>query len=142
MKQSDSANPPTLLPMPTHCTDRIILIMMRRMGGHGLRDAHAAMLALRHFGTGFRQPLVLLRCYMAEIAHASHRSIMIANCCAPKMTRDEGLLLETLAQSASNPERAQRNIHELTSSNHSRRALTIASALGNALHNSGIRLEG
>lgn len=146
MKQSDSANSPTLLPMPIHGVDRAVLIMMRRMGGYGLRDAHAAMLALKNFGTGFRQPLVLLRCYMAEIAQVSERSIMIANCCAPKMTRDEGLLLETLAQAGQqpggNPDRAQRNLQELTGGRNAGRALTVASAFSNALHTSGIQLEG
>lgn len=142
MNRSQSTDAPLLLPMPDHSTDRNVLVMIRRMAAHGLRDANAAMIGMNHFGNGFRQPLVLLRCYVAEVARASQRSIQIANCCAPRMTRDEGLMLETLALSSRAPERAIRNLQELTGSETPSRALTVAQGLNAALHNGGWRLEG
>jgi len=137
-----SSTQPLLLPMPDPCTDRTMIIIIRRVGGHGTRDAQASMLALRHFGQSFRQILVLARCYITEIAHASQRNIMIANCCAPKMTRDEALLLETIALSQKHPDRTARNLSELTAGGAGQRVATVARALNNALENHGFRLQG
>lgn len=131
-----------LLPRPLACTDRAILVMLRRMGGHGLRDAQAAMLAMRHFGNGFRQPLTLMRCFVAELAQASQRNILIANCCAPKMTLDEGLVLEAVAMSCRKPDRTRRNMDLLTGGGPASRAITVARALNIALENAGSPLEG
>ncbi|MDN3645001.1 hypothetical protein QWY75_02135 [Pontixanthobacter aestiaquae] len=116
--------------------------MLRRMGGHGLRDAKASWIGLNHFGQSFRQPLVLLRCFVAEIAQASQRSIMLANCCAPRMTEDEGLMLETLALCGRNPERAKRNLARLTDGGSTIRPFSVARALNIALENMGRPLEG
>lgn len=142
MAEPKSSTQPTLLPMPDLCTDRTMIRIMRRLGGHGTRDAQASMLALRHFGQSFRQILVLTRCYVTEIAHASRRNIMIANCCAPKMTRDEALLLETIALSQRLPARTMRNLSELTGGGASQRVTTVARALNNALENQGFHLQG
>ncbi len=142
MSTPEDSAPTLCLPLPTACTDRTILLMMRRMGTHGLRDAQAVMLAMRFFGTGFRQPLVLLRCFMAEVAQASERSIMLSPCCARRMTRDEGLLLETLAMCRQNPSRAKGDLGELTGCEHACRAFTVALAFNNALANAGRQLEG
>ncbi len=142
MNQPEPSPSPVLLPKPTACTDRTVLVMLRRMGGHGLRDARATWIGLNHFGQRFRQPLVLMRCFMAEIAQASQRSIMLANCCAPRMTGDEGLLLETLALCGRNPDRAKRNLARLTDNGPTARAFSVACALNTAFENMGCPLEG
>ncbi len=64
----------------------MILVAMRRMAAHGIRDAHAALLMLDLFGGRFRRPLVLLRAFMLEFARASQRSIKVAPCCSLRMT--------------------------------------------------------
>ena len=142
MSTSDNSARIWSLPLPTACTDRTVLVMMRRMGAHGLKDAQATMLAMRFFGTGFRQPLVLLRCFMMEVAHASNRNIMLSPCCARRMTRDEGLLLETLALCSANHERARQDLGEITGRDNAERALTVAQAFNTALANMGRNLEG
>ncbi|MXO90661.1 DUF6628 family protein [Pontixanthobacter aquaemixtae] len=142
MSRTEKTGQPVLLPKPHACTDRAILVMLRRMGGHGLRDATACMLAMRHFGTGFRQPLTLMRCFVAELAQGSRRSISIANCCGPMMTQDEALVLESLALSNRNPDRTMRNLGRLTGNGLVGRSFTIARAMGTALDNMGMPLEG
>lgn len=142
MSEPDQTQSPRLLPLPDARTDRITLIMLRRMGAHGLRDARAVMLAMQHFGTGFRQPLALLRCYVSELAQASRRNIHIASCCAPRMTMDEALMLETLALARTHAERATRNLDILTEDGAIGRAFTVAAAFATALGNAGMPLEG
>lgn len=93
MSENAPACPALAAPLPADPRARALLVMLRRMAIHGIRDAQAAWLALRWFGAGFRKPLVLLRCYILELAEASRRTICIAPCCTPGMTRDELLLL-------------------------------------------------
>ena len=66
------------------------------MAVHGLYDARATTIAVGAYGRGFRRPLVLLRCFVHELATAAQRRIAVAPCCAPGMTRDEGLIVEGL----------------------------------------------
>ncbi|MEW4447595.1 DUF6628 family protein [Qipengyuania sp. JC766] len=89
---------PCALPyaLPNDRVLRPTLVMLRRMAAHGLRDARATMLAIDTFGADFRKPLTLMRCYLHELATASCRNIRIAPCCAPRMTRDEALMMETI----------------------------------------------
>lgn len=91
------------LPLPAERTGRMVLVAMRRMAAHGIRDAHAAWLMLDLFGARFRRPLVLLRAFMLEFAQASHRPIRIAPCCSLRMTRDEGLLIDALILACDHP---------------------------------------
>ena len=95
------------LPLPADRTGRMVLVAMRRMAAHGIRDAHAAWLMLDLFGARFRRPLVLLRAFMLEFAQASHRSIRIAPCCSLRMTQDEGLLIDALNLAADHPHLAE-----------------------------------
>lgn len=95
------------LPLPADRTGRLVLVAMRRMAAHGIRDAHAAWLMLDLFGARFRRPLVLLRAFMLEFAQASHRSIRIAPCCSLRMTQDEGLLIDALNLAADHPHLAE-----------------------------------
>lgn len=84
------------LPLPEGRVERVVLICIRRMAAHGIRDAQAALIAIDTFGVNFRRPLVLMRAYIVELAQISQRSIKIAPCCAMRMTRDEGLILAAL----------------------------------------------
>ena len=84
------------LALPADAGQRAVLVMFRRMAAHGLYDAHAAAIALDRFGLSFRQPLVLLRCFVHELASAANRRIAVAPCCAPGMTRDEALVVDAL----------------------------------------------
>lgn len=84
------------LPAPQTRTERLAIYVLRRIAAHGLNDAHAANALMGSFGMGYRRPLILMRAYMAELARASQRQILIAPCCCPRMTHDEARLLATL----------------------------------------------
>lgn len=82
-----------VVPLPANRGRRIALVLIRRMVGCGLRDASAALLALDTFGQAFQRPLLLARSLVVELANSSRRTIRIAPCCAPGMTRDEALIV-------------------------------------------------
>lgn len=84
------------LPLPDGRIERSVLFAVRRMAAHGVRDVSAAWLILDVFSTGFRRPLVLLRAFMLELAHAAAGPIRVAPCCAPRMTEHEGLIMLAL----------------------------------------------
>ena len=116
-----------VLPLPSDRGRRIALILIRRMVGCGLRDASAALLALDTFGQGFQRPLTLARSLVVDLAGSWRRTIRLAPCCAPGMTRDEGLIVamidgEGLAAHAALTDDAPCN-----------RAWSTAAALGAAL---------
>lgn len=83
-------------PMPTEPLLRDTLIVFRRLAIHGRNDAQASHFAMHRFGRRFRQILVLIRCFLHETASESQRRIQIASCCAPRMTRDEALLIDAI----------------------------------------------
>lgn len=101
------------LPGPTNPVEQLLLIALRRMGTHGLRDAGAAMLVIERFGLGFQRPLVLMRAYVMELARASRRKIMLAPCCARRMTIDEGRMLAVLALIQTTPAGARHHLRQL-----------------------------
>lgn len=114
---------PMALPLPHEPQERVLLALVRRMAIHGLHDSSAAMLALHHFGGDFRRPLTLLRCFMHELACCSNRNIRLAPCCAPRMTLDEALILDSvmLGELAS--------MEALTEADDPQRPFTIAETL-------------
>lgn len=116
------------VPYPSSPLEQTMLVLLRRMAIHGLHDAGATMVAIDRFGTGFRKPLVLLRCFLLELATASKRSIAIAPCCAPRMTRDEALMIEAIG----NP--ALDLLAALTDADNVGRAMSAAHALRHELH--------
>lgn len=113
MSQPASAADLLPLPLPDDGTERIVLIALRRMAAHGIRDASAAWLMLDRFGARFRRPLVLLRAFMVELAQSSQRAIKIAPCCAMRMTEDEGLILSVLRQARSDLPGAEQALAKL-----------------------------
>src|SRR3569833_4568952 len=98
------------LPLPIGNTERAALVILRRMAAHGFRDAAATMLAIDTFGTGFRRVLVLLRAYMVELARGANRTISLAPCCALRMTRDEGLMMNALDMAREDAASAARSL--------------------------------
>lgn len=102
------------LPLPDGRIERSVLFAVRRMAAHGVRDVSAAWLILDLFSTGFRRPLVLLRAFMLELAHAATGPIRIAPCCAPRMTEHEGLIMLVLFGAAKDLAGAEDALAELT----------------------------
>ena len=101
------------LPLPADATQRLVLLAIRRMGAHGIRDAQVSAQFLGEFGLHFRKPLVLLRAFMVDVAQACRGRIRLAPCCAARMTLDEARLVGVLAAAGGNPACAARHLREL-----------------------------
>lgn len=94
-----SALPPAarlVAELPDDASARLLLFTIRRMGAHGLADAHAALAVVNAFGLGFRRPLLLTRAFLADLAGAARRTIAIAPCCCSRVTGSEQELLALL----------------------------------------------
>lgn len=122
------------LPLPQAPQERVLLVMFRRMAIHGLQDSRAAMLALHHFGGGFRRPLTLMRCFMHELATGSTRHIRIAPCCASRMTLDESLMVGSVMRGE------LASIEALTEAQDPQRPFMIAQTLRGEFEHLGRRL--
>lgn len=125
----------TLLPHPLpNCADsRTLLIAMRRMAIHGLRDAVAANLLLGQFGLGAQKVGTLLRAMLTDIALAAQGNVVIAPCCVPRMTPHERLMLLAIAD----PDRSAEPLLELTSSADCLRPVVATRTLAGALAEMG-----
>lgn len=124
-------------PIPLEANTRLLLFAMRRVAAHGLDDAHAAHAMLCAFGMGFRRPLVLLRAMMAEASRISHRRILVAPCCCPRMTDAEATMLATVRLSRGNPQAAHRDMAALLGVHNCLGALSSAQALAQAFEDLG-----
>jgi hypothetical protein len=125
------------LPVPGDATQRLVLVTVRRMAAHGLRDAQAASLMIGGFGLHFRRPLVLLRAFMAEVAQASSRTITVAPCCALRMTRDEGRILDAIDLAPHRLASAALHLQVLTGGGEISGPLSLAAAFNRALADAG-----
>ena len=121
------------LPLPDGRIERSVLFAVRRMAAHGVRDVSAAWLILDLFSTGFRRPLVLLRAFMLELAHAATGTIRVAPCCAPRMTEHEGLIMLTLFTAAGDLASAEDALAQLTGSARVFEPLSAAAVFGRAI---------
>ena len=121
------------LPLPDDRIERSVLFAVRRMAAHGVRDVSAAWLILDLFSTGFRRPLVLLRAFMLELAHAATGPIRVAPCCAPRMTEHEGLIMLTLFGAARDMASAEDALARLTGNSHVFEPLSAAAVFGRAI---------
>jgi len=92
--------------LPACPNTRLALFAIRRMGAHGLLDAHAAHAMVNGFGEGFRRPLVLMRALMTDIATSATGTVAIAPCCCVRMTSAEAALLTILARAEIAPDAA------------------------------------
>ncbi len=121
------------LPLPDDRVERSVLFAVRRMAAHGVRDVSAAWLILDLFSTGFRRPLMLLRAFMLELAHAATGPIKVAPCCAPRMTEHEGLIMLTLFAAAGDLATAEDALARLTGSPQVFEPLSAAAVFGRAI---------
>ena len=93
--------------MPDNPNSRLLLFAFRRMGAHGLNDAHAAHALLQAFGQDFRRPLLFLRTMMADLAHSAACPITIAPCCCMRMTASEATILKIIERVETAPDSAR-----------------------------------
>lgn len=126
------------LPLPEGRVERSVLFAVRRMAAHGVRDVSAAWLILDLFSTGFRRPLVLLRAFMLELAHAATGPIRVAPCCTPRMTEHEGLIM--LALFGGDLVSAEDALAQLTGRKEVFEPLSAAAVFGRAIGGPGARL--
>jgi hypothetical protein len=116
---------------------RLLLYVMRRMGTHGLMDAHAANALLGTFGQSYRRPLILLRALMLEMARTAQCRVTIAGCCCARMTEDEATLLQTITLANTDPRTANALLETLLATPNALAALTTAQALEQAFSDLG-----
>lgn len=86
------------LPLPQGQREQLLLLLFRRMAIHGPRDARASLLALDQLGSGFLRTLHLMRAFLHRLACHAQEPLRVAPCCAPRMTRHEGLVVSAMAQ--------------------------------------------
>ena len=123
-------------PLPT-CPDvRLALFTIRRMGAHGLADAHAAFAMFTAFGRGFRRPLLLTRALLADFAATARRTIAIAPCCCRQVTGSEQAILRLLTE-AGEPERLRPAAADLLGVDHVGHILASAAAVARAYADAG-----
>ena len=138
-----AASTERLLPhsAPDDSGARLFLQTVRRIGVGGLNDAHAASLVIGSFGMSFRRPLVLMRALMAELARASHRSIMIAPSCCCRMTIAESMLVRAVAISCEQPRLAHERFCNLCGIESAIGVLSSAQAVAQAFADLGRPIE-
>jgi hypothetical protein len=124
-------------PLPGCVNARIVLFAFRRMGAHGLGDAHAAQALINAFGEDFRRPLLLMRALMADLAAASDCRISIAPNCCVRMTAAESAILTILARSETAPETARLLLADLLGTRRVNGVLASATAVASAFADAG-----
>jgi hypothetical protein len=133
----------TALPFaaPVEPNRRLLLYCLRRMGAHGLNDAHAANAMLGAFGITYRRPLVMLRVFVQETAHMAERKISITGCCCMRMTFDEARLVDAIATAESDIRNAALQLRQAMGTEQSLGALCAAQAVQAAFADLGRRLD-
>jgi hypothetical protein len=119
---------------------RLLLFAIRRMAAAGIADAHAAHAIFTGFGLGYRRPLVLLRALMAELSRVSTAKLTVAPCCCPRMTRDEAMLLDLIAEAPLQPEQVHDALGGLLHVRSCLGALSSAQAVAAAFADLGMPL--
>lgn len=131
----------TLTPLPhalPHCPNsRIALFALRRIGAHGLYDAHAAHAFFSAFGERFPRPLMLLRTLMADMATSAAGPIAIAPCCCARMTHAEQALTTVLARAETAPEAARLLLADLLGTRRVDGVMASAMAVAGAFADEG-----
>ena len=133
----------TLLPhaAPASPYRRLLLFTIRRMAAAGIGDAHAAHAIFTGFGLGYRRPLVLLRALMGELSRVSTAKLTVAPCCCPRMTRDEAMLLDLIAEAPSQPDHVHDSLSGLLHVRSCLGALSSAQAVATAFADLGMPLH-
>ncbi len=123
--------------LPDDPNARLLLFALRRMGAHGLNDAHAANTMLHAFGESFRRPLLLLRTMMTDLAHSATCPIAIAPCCCRRMTRAETTILTIVARAETAPDSAHVLLADLIGVRRPDGVLASITALAQAFADTG-----
>jgi len=133
---------PELLPhaAPAHPYRRLLLFAVRRMAAGGIADAHAAHAIFTGFGLGYRRPLILLRALMAEVSRVSAVQLKVAHCCCARMTRDEAMLLDLIAEAPSRPDQVHAALRDLLHVHSCLGVVSSAEAVANAFADLGMPL--
>jgi hypothetical protein len=136
---TDASTTAYLLPgtLPDDPNARVALFAFRRMGAHGLADAHAAQALVAAFGAGFRRPLLLMRTLMADLAGNAACSIAIAPCCCPRTTAAESAFLAVLARAETMPDAAALLLGDLLGQRRVDGVLASATAVAAAFADAG-----
>lgn len=124
-------------PLPGDANARLVLFAFRRMGAHGLHDAHAANAMLHAFGESFRRPLLLMRTMMADLAQTATCPISIAPCCCMRMTLAETTVLTIIARAQSAPQTANLLLADLIAVRRPDGVLASVTALAQAFADAG-----
>lgn len=123
--------------MPRDPNARLLLFAFRRLGAHGLNDAHTAHAMLQAFGESFRRPLLLLRTMMADLAHTATCPIAIAPCCCMRMTAAEATMLTIVSRAETAPETARLLLGDLIGVRRPDGVLASVTALAQAFADAG-----
>jgi hypothetical protein len=138
---ADAASAILSHPLPETPSSRITLLVIRRMGAHGLHDAAAAHALFSNFRQGLRRPLVLLRAFMADLAATAEGTIAIAPCCCPRMTGAEAALIAVLARVEVQPEAAHLLLADLLGTRRVDGVLASAAAVAAAFADAGLPIS-
>ena len=120
---------------------RLLLFAIRRMATGGISDAHAAHAIFTGFGLSYRRPLVLLRALMAELSRVAATRLTVAHCCCPRMTNDEMILLDSIADAPLQPGSAHAKLRSLLRVHSCPGALISAQAVAAAFADLGMPLH-
>ena len=140
MRSTDHS--PALLPhaAPASPYRRLLLFAIRRIAAGGIADAHAAHATFTGFGLGYRRPLVLLRALMAELSRVSSAQLKVAPCCCPRMTSDEAMLVDLIAEAPLRPSEVHQALRDLLHVKACPGALSSAEAVASAFADLGMPL--
>lgn len=116
---------------------RMAIFACRRLGAHGLHDGVAVDAMLRHFGCGFRRPLMLLRAMMTDLATTATSPIQIAPCCCRRLTAAEHGVLTILARCETEPAAARLLLADLLAVRRPDGALASVTAVAQAFADAG-----
>ena len=135
---------PTVLPhpLPDAHGDRLLLLAIRRMGAHGLADAHVAQRFFAAFGDGFRRPLILARSFMEELAATATTTIAIAPCCCARMTGAEAALITAIGLAERRPETTRLLLADVMAERRADAITASAAALSAAFADVGLPIGG
>lgn len=127
--------------LPEGDAARLFLLAVRRMGSHGLDDAHVAGAFMTTFGAGFRRPLMAMRVMMNELAATSSAPITIAPCCCARMTGAEAALIDIISQIAHQPRTAHLLLADLLGNRRVDGVLATMALVGSAFSDVGRPLD-
>ena len=123
--------------LPADDNSRLALYAIRRLGAHGLADAHVARAFMTTFGEGFRRPLVLMRAFMQELAATATQPVAIAPCCCARATASEMALVTALIRAERAPGAARLLLADQLGARHVDHVLTCAAAVTTAFADAG-----